>query len=160
MLYQLHFISVVLQFCSGVTIHHMAYWTCENSLLQRTNQSFNGRSINLTSIAFNSKRAISDAPSTAHLSTLQWRHDGRWCIKSPASRLFTQPFIQAQIKQNIKATRHWPLCCGEFTGDQWIPCTKVSDAENVSLWWHPHVSCWCQDFLIQGSLLSGFFHET
>ena len=24
-------------------------------------------------------------------------------------------FIQAQIKENIKAPRHWPLC-GEFTG--------------------------------------------
>ena len=29
-------------------------------------------------------------------------------------------FIQAQIKENIKAPRHWPLC-GEFTGDRWIP---------------------------------------
>ena len=38
----------------------------------------------------------------------------RW---RPKSRLFTQPFIQAQIKENIKAPRHWPLC-GEFTGDQ------------------------------------------
>ena len=28
----------------------------------------------------------------------------------------------AQIKENIKAARHWPLC-GEFTGDRWIPCT-------------------------------------
>ena len=24
--------------------------------------------------------------------------------------MFTQPFIQAQIKENIKAPRHWPLC--------------------------------------------------
>ena len=40
-----------------------------------------------------------------------------------ASRLFTQPFIQAQIKENIKAPRHWPLW-GEFTGDRWIPHTK------------------------------------
>ena len=40
----------------------------------------------------------------------------RWRLKSPASRLFTQPFIKAQIKENIKAPRHWPLC-GEFTGD-------------------------------------------
>ena len=30
--------------------------------------------------------------------------------------LFTQPFIQAQIKESIKAPRHWPLY-GEFTGD-------------------------------------------
>ena len=32
------------------------------------------------------------------------------CLKSPASRLFAQTFIQAQIKENIKAPRHWPLC--------------------------------------------------
>ena len=47
----------------------------------------------------------------------------RWCLKSPASRLFTEQFIQAQMKWNIKALRYWPLC-GEFTGDRWIPCTK------------------------------------
>ena len=37
--------------------------------------------------------------------------------------IITQPFIQAQIKENIKALCHWPLC-GEFTGDRWIPRTK------------------------------------
>ena len=47
----------------------------------------------------------------------------RWRLKSPASRLFTQSFIQTQIKENIKAARHWPLC-GEFTGDRWIPRTN------------------------------------
>ena len=36
--------------------------------------------------------------------------------------IVTQPFIQTQIKENIKAPRHWPLC-GEFTGDRWIPRT-------------------------------------
>ena len=43
----------------------------------------------------------------------------RWRLKSLASRLFTQAFIQAQMKENIKAPRHWPLW-GEFTGDLWI----------------------------------------
>ena len=38
-------------------------------------------------------------------------------------RLFTQRFIRAQIKENIKAPRHWPLY-GEFTSDRWIPRTK------------------------------------
>ena len=52
--------------------------------------------------------------------TSQWV---RWRLKSPASRLFIQPFIQAQIKENIEAPRHWPLC-GEFTGDQWISRTN------------------------------------
>ena len=31
--------------------------------------------------------------------------------------------IRAQMKENIKATRHWPLC-GEVTGDRWIPRTN------------------------------------
>ena len=55
-------------------------------------------------------------------------------LKSTASRVFAQPFIQAQIKENIKAPRHWPLRV-EFTGDWWIPHIKRdSDAENVSIW--------------------------
>ena len=60
-----------------------------------------------------------------------------WRLKSPVSRLFTQPFIQAQIKENIKAPRHWPFG-GEFTGQRWIPLTKASNAENVSIWWRHH----------------------
>ena len=58
---------------------------------------------------------------TQHITvTSQW---ARWRLKSPALRLFTQSFIQTQIKENIKAPRHWPLC-GEFTGDRWIPRTN------------------------------------
>ena len=58
-------------------------------------------------------------------------------LKSPASRVFTQPFIQAQIKENTKAPRHWPLC-GEFTGDRRIPAQMASIAENVSIGRHHH----------------------
>ena len=52
--------------------------------------------------------------------TSQWE---LWRLRSPASRLFTQPFIQAQIKENIKAPRHWPLW-GELAGHRRIPRTK------------------------------------
>ena len=62
----------------------------------------------------------------------------RWRLKSPASRLFTQTFIQAQIKENIKAPRHWPLC-GEFTGTGEFPAQRASNAENGSIWWRHHV---------------------
>ena len=48
--------------------------------------------------------------------------------------MFTQPFIRAHIKENIKTPRHWPLC-GEFTDEWWIPHTRASNAENVSIWW-------------------------
>ena len=71
--------------------------------------------------------------------SLQWRHnDPWWRLKSPASRLFTQSFIRAQIKENIKASRHWPLC-GEFTGTGEFPAQRASYTENVSIWWRHHV---------------------
>ena len=44
-------------------------------------------------------------------------------LKSPQSRLFSQPFVLAQIKENIKAPRQRPLW-GESTGEQWIPLIK------------------------------------
>ena len=75
----------------------------------------------------------------------------RWRLKSPASRLFTQSFIQTQIKENIKAPRHWPLC-GEFTGTPPKgPVTrKMFPFDDVimilvrinHLWWPPlHAAC-------------------
>ena len=61
----------------------------------------------------------------------------RWRLESPASRLFTQSLIQAQIKENIKVPRHWPLC-REFTGTGEFPAQRASNAENVSIWWRHH----------------------
>ena len=62
-----------------------------------------------------------------HLWDVTFHYDdvimGARRLKSPAKRLLTQPFIQTQIKENIKAPRHGPLC-GEFTGDRWIPRTN------------------------------------
>ena len=58
----------------------------------------------------------------------------QWRLKSPASPLFAQLTVQALIKENITAPRHWPLC-GEFIGD---PAQKASNAENVSIWWRHH----------------------
>ena len=77
--------------------------------------------------------------------TSEW---ARYRLKSPASRLFIQPFIQTQIKENIKAPRHWPLC-GEFTGTGEFPAQRASYAENVSIWWRHHETktiqvCWRQ----------------
>ena len=66
--------------------------------------------------------------------TSQWAW---WRLRSPVSRLFTQPFIRAQIKENFKVPRHRPLC-GEFTGTGEFPAQKASNAENVSIWWRHH----------------------
>ena len=48
----------------------------------------------------------------------------RWRLKLPSLELFTLPYIKAQTKENIKATRHWPLwgdftATGEFHKGQW-----------------------------------------
>ena len=51
-----------------------------------------------------------------------------WRLESPASRLFTQTFVQAQIKQNINVPRHW-LLLEQFIGDRWNPRTKVVTGE-------------------------------
>ena len=55
-------------------------------------------------------------------TTLQPRHNGRdgvWNHQPHDSLLF----IEAQIKENIKAPRHWPSC-GEFIGDRLIARTN------------------------------------
>ena len=49
----------------------------------------------------------------------------------------SQSFIRAQIQENIKALRHWPLC-GKFTGTGEFPVQRDSNADNVSIWWRHH----------------------
>ena len=66
--------------------------------------------------------------------TSQW---ARWRLKSPALRLFSQPYIQAQIKGNIKALRHWPLY-GEFNGE-----FPIQRASNSGQCFHLMTSSWC-----------------
>ena len=52
----------------------------------------------------------------------------RWRLKTMVSRLFTQPFAQAQIKENTKAPRHWPLSGNSpVTGE--VPAQRASNAE-------------------------------
>ena len=65
---------------------------------------------------------------------LSWRlkEVARWRLKSPASPLFTQLFIQGEIKENIKVyvtgLCAWnSLVTGEF------PAQMASNAENVSI---------------------------
>ena len=67
--------------------------------------------------------------------TSLWAH---WRLKSLASRLISQPFVQAQHKGDTQATRHRPLW-EESTGGRWIPLTKVTNAESVFIWWRHHV---------------------
>ena len=55
-------------------------------------------------------------PFLGVIHPLQRRHnEPKWRLKPPASGLSAQPFVQAHIKENIKATRYWFLW-GESTG--------------------------------------------
>ena len=56
--------------------------------------------------------------------------------KSQVPLLFTQSFMQAQIKENTKAPRHWTLWA-EFTGE--LPTQRASNAEKVSIWRRHHI---------------------
>ena len=53
---------------------------------------------------------------------LQWRHNGHDGVSNHQLH-HCLPFIRVQIKENIKAPRHWSLY-GEFTGDRGIPRTN------------------------------------
>ena len=50
-----------------------------------------------------------------------------WLLKSPALPMISQPFIRAQIKENIKAPLHWPLC-GEF---KWPITWKIFPFDDI-----------------------------
>ena len=59
-----------------------------------------------------------------------------WRLKSPASGLFNQPFIQAQIKENIRVT---DLSSGNSPVTGELSSQMASNADNVSIWWRHHV---------------------
>ena len=50
---------------------------------------------------------LSSVRISRHITMTSLR--AQWRLKSPASRLFTQPLTDAQIKENTKAQRRWPL---------------------------------------------------
>ena len=55
-------------------------------------------------------------------------------LKSPASPLFTQPFIRVQISK-LRVTG---LCAGNSPVTGEFPAQMASNAENVSIWWRHH----------------------
>ena len=104
------------------------------------------RSLIFTSISLVEKIAVKSFDSRLYLTditagitmTPQW---ARWRLKSPASWLFIQPFIQTQLKENIKAPPHWPLW-REFTGDRWIHRTKGQQRGECLHWMTSSYKLW------------------
>ena len=80
--------------------------------------------------------------SSVHLVSWHYHDVIMGAIASQITSLiivYTQRFIQAQIKENIKAPRHWPLC-GEFTCDRWIPHT--TNGQYRGKFFHLMTSSW------------------
>ena len=67
-------------------------------------------------------RIWSNTQLSLNSKSLQWRHNGHDSVSNHQPH-HCFPFIQTQIKENTKASRHWPLC-GELTGNRWIPRTN------------------------------------
>ena len=57
--------------------------------------------------------------------------------QSPASRLFSQPFIRAQIKETSKL-RVTGLCEGNSPVTGEFPAQRASNAKNIFIWWRHH----------------------
>ena len=84
-------------------------------------------------------------------------------LKSPASGLLIQKFVQANIKENTKAPRQWPFWeehCG-------FPTQRASNVQSVSVWWRHHnhslASQWMRSYhdhtLGPGPVSLTFFHR-
>ena len=89
-------------------------------------------------IMYGLKSQICEAKISLYITmTSKWV---RWRLKSPASRLFTPPFIRVQIKVNIKAPRHWTLL-GIYRGPvnsphKWPVSRKCFHLMTLSWWAH------------------------
>ena len=63
--------------------------------------------------------------------TLQWHHNEHDGISNHQLHYcLLNHLLKVQIKENIKALRHWPLW-GEFTGDRWIPTRKGPEMQKM-----------------------------
>ena len=70
------------------------------------------------------KKYAKEIVTKCHLMSLQWRHNECNGVSNHRRLDYSvNHFVQAQINQNIKAPRHWPLW-REFPVYRWTPRTK------------------------------------
>ena len=70
----------------------------------------------------------------SHYSKVTW---ASWHLKSPATRLLVQQFVQDNSKENIIALHYRPFVRGIHTSG--FHSQRDSNAESVSMWLHQHV---------------------
>ena len=119
----------VLFLCIWQTYYHWSWifltWTFDNCIIDIESVLLNGIDVQNTCVCVGQYFRISCSQLIYRqlrqwwkFYYLEWRFKygnfitvtswwARWYLKSPASRLFTHSFIQTQIKDNIKAPRHW-----------------------------------------------------
>ena len=151
----------IIECCYNAVQYNMILHTSEHWLRQSMNQSFNPQNTSQTSWRGTAKFSIAKISMVFTFPVLTtlfsyildeslWRLGldinlitvtslwARWRLKSPASPLFTQPFIRVLSKKTSKL-RVTGLCAGNSPGTGEFPAQMASNAENVSIWWRHHV---------------------
>ena len=123
--------------------YHTGNYTVVQQLAQANNKE---RSTALLTLCEGNPRPLIDSPHKGSVMqkafmSLAYHDVIMKMLVSHYSDVMTGAIIQAQIKENTKAPRHWALW-GEF------PAQRASNAENVYIWWRHHVmtsswKCWC-----------------
>ena len=94
-----------------------------------------------------------------HVNVIEFRHRCAWLwfnfssrthyndviMSVPNYQLFTQPFIQVQIKETSKLCVTG-LCWGNSAVTGEVPVQRASNAENASIWWRHHARDWIPHF--------------
>ena len=62
----------------------------------------------------------------------------RWRLKSPVSRLFTQPFFFRRRSKKTSKLHVTGLCEGNSPVTGAFPAQRASNAKNDSIWWRHH----------------------
>ena len=84
-----------------------------------------------------------------------------WNLKSPASRVFTQTLVQAQIKEKSKLGVTG-LCEANSPGAGEFPAQRASNAENVPISWRHHdpkISAWDYTHSSRGPTDKGYYRD-
>ena len=72
------------------------------------------------------------------VSIIMTSYWARWRLESPASRLFSQPFIQGADQRKKSKLRVTGLSEGNSPVPGEFPAQRASNAENASIWWRHH----------------------
>ena len=73
-------------------------------------------------------------------NSLRWRHNEHNGVSNHQPHDFLlNLFFKAQIKENFKVPRHWPLSEGNSSVTGEFHAQRASSADNISIWWRYHV---------------------